>query len=117
MCHFSLVGKIVLNADFLSKGAIHRSFSKGRACRRTILGHSNFQGGYAYAWLPSPTEHYLPWCGIKFNYLLSSPGEKKDEGGILHVQAGTYYRTYDRNKNEGNKELQANAIGRGVISS
>ena len=29
MCHFSLVGKIVLNADFLSKGAIHRSFSKG----------------------------------------------------------------------------------------
>nr|AGC78836.1 hypothetical protein [Vicia faba]AGC78855.1 hypothetical protein [Vicia faba] len=72
MCHFSLVGKIVLNADFLSKGAIHRSFSKGRACRRTILGHSNFQGGYAYAWLPSPTEHYLPWRGIKFNYLLSS---------------------------------------------
>lgn len=28
--------------------------------------------GYAYAWLPSSTEHYLPWRGIKFYYLLSS---------------------------------------------
>lgn len=24
------------------------------------------------AWLPSSTEHYLPWRGIKFSYLLSS---------------------------------------------
>jgi hypothetical protein len=26
------------------------------------------------AWLPSSTEHYLPWRGIKFSYLLSKIG-------------------------------------------
>ncbi|KAK7239681.1 hypothetical protein RIF29_43332 [Crotalaria pallida] len=52
------------NADFLSKGAINRSLSKGLVEGPSLGIKTSKADTHLYAWLPSSTEHFLPWRGI-----------------------------------------------------